>query len=34
MSTKTVDVRELQISLQELLALVRGGTDRDCLHRR
>ena len=27
MSTKTVDVREVQISLQELLALVRGGTE-------
>lgn len=27
MSTKTVDVREAQISLQELLALVRGGTE-------
>ncbi len=27
MSTKTVDVRELQISLQELLTLVRGGTE-------
>lgn len=27
MPTKTVDVREVQISLQELLALVRGGTE-------
>jgi len=27
MPTKTVDVREAQISLQELLALVRGGTE-------
>ena len=27
MSTKTVDVRELKISLQKLLALVRGGTE-------
>jgi antitoxin (DNA-binding transcriptional repressor) of toxin-antitoxin stability system len=27
MSTKRVDVREVQISLQELLALVRGGTE-------
>jgi hypothetical protein len=27
MTTKTVDVRQAQISLQELLALVRGGIE-------
>ncbi len=27
MPTKTVDVREAQLSLEELLSLVRGGTE-------